>query len=166
MWTPARAQTLQINIERAKGRIPEAIKQAYCIVVTVSDKDDVQAFKITVTEEPHFNIIKADRRSRVQDTAITAEALLPDGPYNLWREGETSRRVKDLAGAFAQLPHLPKMLKASAILDTLVDGCEKGTFVLRLIRPDGTSRSWWMSRPDENVLSIRRSSWCFRKRQN
>jgi len=149
----ARAQTLQINIERAKARIPEAIKQAYCIVVTVSDKDEVQAFKITVSEEPHFNIIKADRRSRVQDTAITAEALLPDGPYNLWREGETSRRVKDLSGAFAQLPHLPKMLKARAILDTLVDGCEKGTFVLRLTRPDGTSRTWWMSRPDENVLS-------------
>ena len=150
---PARAQTMQINIDKAKGRIPEAIKQAYSIVVTVSEKDEAQAFKITVTEDPHFNTIKADRRSRVQDTAITAEALLPDGPYNLWRAGETARRVKNLAGAFAQLPHLPKMLKASAILDTLVEGCEQGTFVLRLTRPDGTSRSWWMSRPDENALN-------------
>ncbi|MBL0059014.1 MAG: ATP-binding protein [Elusimicrobia bacterium] len=150
---PARAQTMQINIDKAKGRIPESIKQAYSIVVTVSDKDDAQAFKITVTEDPHFNTIKADKRSRVQDTAITAEALLPDGPYNLWRAGETARRVKDLAGAFAQLPHLPKMLKATAILDTLVEGCVQGTFVLRLTRPDGTSRSWWMSRPDENALN-------------
>ncbi|MBI4525152.1 MAG: DUF499 domain-containing protein [Deltaproteobacteria bacterium] len=150
---PARAQTLQINIDKAKGRIPEFIKQAYCVVVTVSEKDEAQAFKITVTDEPHFNIIKADKRSRVQDTAITAEALLPDGPYNLWRPGETSRRVKDLAGAFAQLPHLPKMLKTSAILDTLADGCEKGTFVLRLTRPDGTFRTWWMSRPDENAFN-------------
>jgi len=150
---PARAQTLQINIEKSKGRIPEAIKQAYSIVVTVSEKDEAQAFKITVTDEPHFNTIKADSRSRVQDTSITAEALLPDGPYNLWRADETTRRVKDLAGAFAQLPHLPKMLKASAILDTLVEGCEQGTFVLRLTRPDGSSRSWWMSRPDENALN-------------
>lgn len=149
----ARAQTLQINIDKAKGRIPEAIKQAYCIVVTVSEKDEAQAFKITVTDDPHFNVIKSDKRSRIQDTAITAEALLPDGPYNLWRAGETSRRVKDLAGAFAQLPHLPKMLKASAILETLAGGCEKGTFVLRLTRPDGTSRTWWMSRPDENALN-------------
>lgn len=150
---PARAQTLQINIDRAKGRMPEAIKQAYCIVVTVSEKDEVQAFKITVAEEPHFTIIKGDKRSRVQDTAVEAGALLPDGPYNLWRNGEVSRRVKDLAGAFAQLPHLPKMLKAGAILDTLADGCARGTFVLRLVRPDGTSRTWWMSRPDENALS-------------
>jgi len=150
---PARAQTLQINIDKAKGRISEAIKQAYCIVGTVSERDEVQAFKITVSDEPHFNIIKGDKRSRVQDTAVTAEALLPDGPYNLWRPEETSRRVKDLAGAFAQLPHLPKMLKGSAILDTLVGGCETGTFVLRLTRPDGTVRTWWMARPDENALN-------------
>jgi len=149
---PARAQTLQINIEKAKGRIPEAIRQTYSIVVTVSEKNDIQAFKITIIDEPHFNIIKADKRSRIQDTAIAAEALLPDGPYNLWRPGETSRRVRDLAGAFAQLPHLPKMLKASAILDTLAEGCEKGIFVLRLTRPDGTYRTWWMLRPDENAL--------------
>lgn len=149
---PARAQTLQIYIERARNRIPDAIRQAYCIVVAISEKDEAQAFKITVTEEPHFNIIKGDTRSRIQDTAIAAETLMPDGPYNLWHAGETTRRVKDLAGAFAQVPRLPKMLKASAILDTLADGCEQGTFVLRLPRPDGTYRTWWMSRPDEDAL--------------
>jgi hypothetical protein len=84
---------------------------------------------------------------------VTAEAILPDGPYNLWRAGETSRRVKDLSGAFAQMPHLPKMLKASAIVETLASGCAAGTFALRLTRPDGTSRVWWMSRPDENALT-------------
>jgi hypothetical protein len=150
---PARALTLQINIDKAKGRIPESIKQAYCIVVTVSERKEAVAFKISVTEDPQFNIIKSDKRSRLQDTPITAEALLPDGPYNLWRSGETSQRVKVLAGAFAQFPHLPKMLKTSAILDTLVNGCENGTFVLRLTRPDGTSRTWWMSRPDDYAIS-------------
>jgi len=150
---PARAQTLRIYIDTAKGKMPDTIRQAYCIVVTVSEKDDIQAFKITVTDDPHFSIIKSDRRSRVQDTPITAEALLPDGPYNLWKPGETSRRVKDLAGAFAQLPHLPKMLQASTILDTLARGCEDGVFVLRLVRPDKTVRTWWMARPDENALN-------------
>jgi hypothetical protein len=141
-----------MNIEKAKGRVPEAIRQAYSTVVTVSEKNDVQAFKITVSDDPHFTTIKGDKRARIQDTAITAEALLPDGPYDLWKEGETSRRVKDLAGAFAQLPHLPKMLKADAIVDTLVNGCEQGAFVLRLTRPDGSFRTWWRSRPDETAL--------------
>lgn len=148
----ARMQTLATNIEKSKGRVPEAIRQAYCIVVTVSEKNEVQAFKITVSDDSHFTTIKADKRARIQDTAITAEALLPDGPYDLWRQGETSRRVKDLAGAFAQLPHLPKMLKADAIVETLVGGCEQGSFVLRLTRPDGSFRTWWRSRPDETAV--------------
>lgn len=149
----ARLQTLKINIDKARAKVPDAIRQAYCIVVTVSEKDDAQAFKITVTDDPHFETIKGDARSRVQDTAITAEALLPDGPYNLWKGGETSRRVKDLAGAFAQLPHLPKMLKSQAIVETLVEGCVQGTFVLKLTRPDRSFRTWWKSRPDEAALA-------------
>jgi DNA-directed RNA polymerase subunit H (RpoH/RPB5) len=119
----------------------------------VSDKNEVQAFKINVTDEPHFTIIKNDTRSRIQDSSISSEALLPDGPYDLWRQGETSRRVKDLSGSFAQLPHLPKMLKAQAIIDTLVEGCQMGAFVLRLTRPDGSSRTWWYSRPDETAMN-------------
>ena len=75
---------------------------------------------------PTFETIKRDSRSRVKDEKIEADALLPSGPYNLWKGGETSRRVKDLAGAFAQLPHLPKMLKSQAIIETLVEGCAKG----------------------------------------
>ena len=149
----ARLQTLTISIDKARGRIPDAVKQAYCTVVTVSDKNEVQAFKINVVDDPHFTIIKNDTRSRIQDSSIAAEALLPDGPYNLWREGETSRRVEDLSGAFAQLPHLPKMLKAQAITDTLIDGCEAGAFVLKLTRPDGSARTWWHARPDETAMA-------------
>ncbi len=148
----ARMQTLAINIDKARGRVPDAIRQAYCIVVTVSDKNEAQAFRISVTDEPHFETIKKDSRARVQDTAITAETLLPGGPYDLWKGGETSRRVKDLAGAFAQLPHLPKMLKAQAIVQTLVSGCVQGTFVLKLMRPDRTFRTWWRAQPEEGAL--------------
>ncbi len=148
----ARMQTLIINLDKAKGRIPDSIRQVYCTVVTVSDKNEVQAFKVNVIDDHHFTIIKNDPRSRVQDSSISADALLPDGPYDLWREGETSRRVKDLSGSFAQLPHLPKMLKAQAIIDTLLEGCELGAFVLRLTRPDGSVRTWWFSRPDETAM--------------
>ena len=149
----ARMQTLRFYRDKAKARVPESIRQAYCIVVTVSDKNDVQAFKITVGDQPHFETIKKDNRSRVQDTAVTADALVPGGPYSLWRDGETSRRVKDLAGAFAQLPHLPKMLKSQAIVETLVDGCEQGAFVLKLTRPDRTFGTWWRNRPDDVALN-------------
>ncbi len=149
----ARAQTLAIHLDKSRGRIGESIRQAYCVVVTVSDKDEHQAFKITVGDDPHFTTIKNDPRSRVRDAPVTAEALLPGGPYDLWKEGDTVRRVRDLAGAFAQLPHLPKMLKAQAILETLAQGCEQGSFVLTLSRPDGSARTWWRSRSDEAAMS-------------
>ena len=102
--------------------------------------------------KPLFEQIKADSRSRIQDTPISAEALLPDGPYNLWRAGEMSRRVKDLVGAFAQFPHLPKMLNRKAILDTLTGGCVEGMFVLRLTRADRSVKTFWREMPDDIAL--------------
>jgi hypothetical protein len=149
---PVRAQTLSSNISTTKGKISDAIRQAYSVVVTLSESGTIEAFRITVTDEPHFNIIKSERRSRIQDTAITAEALLPSGPYDLWREGETSRLVSHLTSVFAQVPHLPKMLKTSAIHDTVARGCEQGCFMLRLLRPDRTYRTWWFNRPDAELL--------------
>ncbi|MBV8267117.1 MAG: ATP-binding protein [Planctomycetaceae bacterium] len=148
-----RRSTLAANLDAAKKRIPEAVQQAYNIVVTVSKSNEVQAFKLTLdTTRPLFDQTKSDTRSRIQETAVSYEALLPNGPYDLWRSGETSRRVKDLVGAFAQFPHLPKMLNRQAILDTLIHGCREGQFVLRLTRPDRSTRTIWRQSPDESDL--------------
>lgn len=149
---PIRSETLAANVEAARRRVPEAIRQAWCIVVTVSDKNEVQAFKVNPGEEPLFATIKADARSRIQETTISADALLPEGPYDLWRAGEACRRVKDIVGAFAQFPHLPKMLNRQAIVDTVVLGCREGSFVLRATRPDRTVRTLWRQDPDEADL--------------
>jgi hypothetical protein len=148
-----RRETLVANLEAAKKKVPEAVQQAYNIVVTVSDKNEPQAFKLAPdTSRPLFEQIKSDPRSRIQETAISYEALLPEGPYDLWRSGENSRRVKDLVGAFAQFPHLPKMLNRQAILDTLVQGCRDGQFVLRVARPDHSMQTFWRQSPDEADL--------------
>ena len=146
---PIRTVRLLGHLDDAKNKIPDAIRQAYSIVVTVNEKDEIHAFKVTVESDPLFTTIKNDRRARIEDTAINAEALLPDGPYALWQNGETERRVKDLAGAFAQFPHLPKMLRNQEILDTLALGAGQGSFVLRLRRPDGSVRTFWMQQPSE-----------------
>ncbi|MBZ0278398.1 MAG: DUF499 domain-containing protein, partial [Anaerolineae bacterium] len=149
---PIRSQMLETYLDTARKQIPDAIRQMYSMIVTVSQNNDVQAFKIVVTSEALFNILKADKRARIQETAVTADALLPGGPYELWRDDETVRRVKDLVGAFAEVPRLPKMLRRQAILDTLVDGCVRGIFVLRLRRPDGSIRTFWASAPDDVAL--------------
>src|SRR5207249_11632149 len=115
-------------------------------------KNAIHAFKLAVGGDKLFTLIKGDARSRIRDTAISADALLPEGPYNLWREGETARRVKDLVSAFAQFPHLPKMLRRQEILDTLVQGAREGFFVLRCLAADRTARTFWRQEPDEEAL--------------
>ena len=151
---PIRDANLSANISGSRSKITEAIQQAYCIVVTVSEKNEIQAFKITVDGPSLFANIKGDKdnRARIQDTAISAEALLPGGPYDLWRAGEKSRRLNDLVGAFALSPQLPKMLNRRAILDTLILGCKEGQFVLRAVRPDRSVRTFCRQEPDEAAL--------------
>jgi len=149
---PIRSAALSGHLRDAERRVADATQQAWCIVVTMSEKGEPQAFRLSVEDGPLFVQIKNDPRARIQETAVTAETLLPGGPYELWREDEASRWVKDLVGAFAQQPHLPKMLDARAILDTLVQGCREGRFVLKLIRPDRTVRTWWRDEPDETAL--------------
>ena len=134
---------LQSNTDKALEDIMEAIKNAYCIVVTQSAAGDIHAFKIAPSDEPLFLTIKKDSRARIEDNPLSAGALLPGGPYDLWRPGETARRVKDLVGAFAQVPKLPKMLRRWEILETLVEGARQGFFVLRQMRPDKSYRTIW-----------------------
>ena len=104
-----------------------------------------------MTDEPLFTTIKADKRARIQETAISSEAMMPGGPYDLWREGEKSRRVKDLVGAFAQFPKLPKMLRRKDILDTVMQGVQEGIWVAQVVRPDRTTKTFWRTAIDEPV---------------
>ena len=150
---PIREQLLASETRAAASRIPEAIRQAYSVVVTVNEVKKIHAFKIAVTGDPLFTTIKADRRARIQETAISAEAMLPDGPYELWRKDEPARRVRDLVGAFAQDPKLPKMLRHKEILDTILQGIEAGIWVGRTVRPDKTGKTFWRTRVEDTVLS-------------
>ena len=79
--------------------------------------------------------------------------MLPGDPCDLWREDEQSRRVKDLVGAFAQFPKLPKMLRTREILDTVTDGVEAGIWVARLMRPDRSVQTFWRTAIDEPALA-------------
>ena len=147
-----RRQNLEAYTTAAARRIAETLRQAYCIVITISEQNEVQAFKLQVGDGPLFSQIKPDTRARIQETPISADALLPGGPYQLWKDDEDARRVKDLVGAFARFPHLPKMLNRQAILDTVVNGCVDGIFVARLVRPDKSVRTWWRERPEREIL--------------
>ena len=145
---PLRAERLRRQQRQAESDVPGIIRQAYGIVVTVNEGNEVHAFKLPASGQPLFAEIKAHRKSRITDTPVNAEALLPDGPYDLWKDGDESRFASHLAGAFARYPHLPKVLKPKLVTDTVLNGVRDGLFVARLGRPDGSQRTWWRESVD------------------
>ncbi len=145
---PIQEERLRRRLQEARSRLPEMIRQAWSVVVTVDEGNAVHAFKLAAGAGPLFAEIKNDARARIKETAVDAAALLPDSPYDLWREGEEARFVKDLAGAFARHPRLPKVLNPKVLLDTVLQGVERGLLVARLARPDGSARSWWREAVD------------------
>lgn len=142
---------LEGNLRAARGEMGSQIVMAYCIAVTVNEGNDVASYRIHVDNDPLFAKLLADKRLRIEETAVNAEALLPGGPFDLWAEGDKARYVKDLVGAFAATARLPKMLNRSAILETLLQGCAAGDFVLRVTRADKSVRTFWKCRPDDAV---------------
>ena len=146
------------NLEAAKKRVPEAVQQAYNIVVTVSEANEVQAFKLTLDTTSRCSTRSRPTLALASRRRRSATKLLPEGPYDLWRSGETARRVKDLVGAFAQFPHLPKMLRRKEILDTLVQGVLEG-IGWRSYAPDRSVKTFWRTPIDEWRLRIRSRSF-------
>jgi hypothetical protein len=147
--------SLKAHIQVAQQKIPDAVVQSYTIVVDVSEKGTVEAFKITPDEKPLFETIKTDKRSRIKDLPISPETLLPGQPYEFWKLGENTRRATDLFTAFAQFPHLPKMLTKNTIIDTVALGTEQGYFALRLMRPNKSVKTIWRTHPGDSDLQER-----------
>lgn len=147
-----RLEVLKSNIDASKKKIPESIQQAYCLAITVSEKNEIEAYRITVNPDPLFTQIKNKKEIRIQETLLNPEALLPSGPYDLWK-GDQSLPAKNIVTSFAQFTHLPKMINRRGILETLVKGMKDGSLVLKITRPDKTTRTFWREDMEETMRS-------------
>ena len=145
---PAQKERLRARLGEARRNLPGQVRQAYSVVVTLDEDGKVAAFRLPGSAEPLFRQIRDDRRSRVRDQEVNSAALMPDGPYDLWREGEDARPLKDIVGSFSRLPRMPKLLRPELVVDTVMQGVENGRFAARLRRPDGTARTWWREAVD------------------
>ena len=147
---PIRRERLRRHVKQARQELPGVIRQAYGIVVTVNEQNEVHAFKLPGSGQPLFEEIKEHEKARIVDTPVNPEALLPGGPYNLWEEEDDARLASQLSDAFARFPRLPKVLKPELVTGTVLRGVRDGLFVARLKRPDGSARTWWR----EDVESV------------
>jgi hypothetical protein len=56
---------LRDNRRKSRQRVSQMIQQACCICVTVSEENEIEAFRVKVDEPPPFTAIKEDSRSRI-----------------------------------------------------------------------------------------------------
>ena len=77
---PIRAERLRRKLRDARALVPDVVRQAYGVVVTAGRDNAAHAFKLPAAGGPLFPAIKNDERARIKETAVDAEALLPDGP--------------------------------------------------------------------------------------
>ena len=137
--------------------LPEAVVAAYNILLAVDETGQVRAQALPsagVVGQTPFERIKTSlaEEERLLTTTLDPDLILPDSYLEVWREGETARRVTDLMAAFGQFPRLPRLLRPAALYDTLARGVREGALVLRLPRADGSVRTWWRIPPDEDTL--------------
>lgn len=148
----AREAMLANESNKARRRVALGVRQAWTVIVAADEGGGIGAFRLSPSADPLFLAVKADARARIEETAIEPQALLPEGPYDLWREDEASRRVKTLVEAFAEDPALPRMIGRKGVRDTVSAGVREGAFVASLRRPDGSVRTWWRTELEESAF--------------
>ena len=150
---PIREQMLGVETRTASGRIPDAIRQAYSIVVTVNEANEIHAFKIALTGDPLFITIKADRRARIQETAISAEAMMPGGPTIFGERMKPHAASETWWGPSPRMPNYPRCCATRRSRTQSYKGIEAGIWVGRTMRPDRTYKTYWRTPVDDVALN-------------
>jgi hypothetical protein len=143
--------------QEAANNLPEAVVGAYNLLVTVDEAGEARTQTLRHAEGCAFDRIKAtlSEEERILLTTLDPDLLLPGSYLDLWRPEEESKRVENLMAAFGQFPRLPRLLRPEALYDSLRRGVQEGTLVLRLVRGDGSVRTFWRIPPDEETLRRR-----------
>lgn len=142
--------------QASQDGLPDAVRATYSVLLAVDETGRVVAKSIpSEIGHPPFERIKKllSESERLLVSTLDPDLLLPGSYFELWGPHEESKKVKDLVSAFAQFPRLPRLLRPRALRDTLVRGVQEGKFVLRLVRDDGSARTFWMLPPDEDTLA-------------
>ena len=154
MLTEYQKRELPRRKQEATNNLPEAVVGAYNLLVAVDEDGEVRVQTLRHGEGSAFERIKATllEEERIILTTLDPELLLPGSYLDLWRPDEESKRVETLIQAFGQFARLPRLLRPEALYDSLRRGVREGLLVLRIVRGDGSVRTFWRIPPDEETL--------------
>ncbi len=141
----------------AANNLPEAVIGAYNLLVAVDETGEIRVQSLRHAEGTAFDRVRNTlvEEERILVTTLDPDLLLPGSYLDLWGPEEESKRVTALMEAFGQFTRLPRLLRPEALHDSLRRGVQEGTLVLRLIRGDGSLRTFWRIPPDDDTMHRR-----------
>ena len=152
---PQKALLLQRKRDDEAG-IADSIKSTYSVLIEVDEAGSIKTRRLPSGPESPFERVKTFlvEAERLLTTALYPDLLVPDSPFELWGDDETSKPVQGLYGMFASLHRLPRLLGQKVFVETLQRGVTEGRVVLRFVRPDGSQHTYWReSPPDADLLN-------------
>jgi hypothetical protein len=154
--------TTQQDILRTRKRedetgIVDSVASTYSVLIEVDEAGEIRAHLLSPGPESPFERVKTFlvEAERLLTTALDPDLLVPDSPFELWGDDETSKPVQGLYRMFASLPRLPRLLGRKVFVETLQRGVREGRIVLRSVRPDGSQHTYWRESPPDEDLSNR-----------
>ena len=154
--------TTQQDILRTRKRedetgIVDSVASTYSVLIEVDEAGEIRAHLLSPGPESPFERVKTFlvEAERLLTTALDPDLLVPDSPFELWGDDETSKPVQGLYRMFASLPRLPRLLGRKVFVETLQRGVTEGRIVLRAVRSDGSQRTYWRESPPDEDLSNR-----------
>jgi hypothetical protein len=154
----AQHKKLASEMQKLNSSLPNTVMAAWSVLVALDESGTIKAELLKTIPSnqnatPFERVVFALRESeRLAPERIDPELLLPDSYLNLWRSDQTALSVETLVNSFGQFTRLPRLLRRSVLEESLKGGVLAGTFVLRLVRSDGSIRTIWRQSPSAEDL--------------
>lgn len=154
----AQQKKLASEMQKSNNELPVMVQGTWSVLVAADESGAIKAELLKTlpgnqNATPFERIVAMLRESeRLAPERIDPELLLPGSYFNLWRAGQTSLPVPELANDFGQFTRLPRLMRRAVLDESLRQGAQIGVFVLRLVRDDGSARTIWRQAPSEEDL--------------
>ena len=158
---PERLSEVQDKIRDAERELPNRILNAYTNIVHWDTSGEIAVSSVHQQGGSLWERMKKTQTLDLKEEHFTPATLLPGKSLGkaIWGDERQERYLDDVKKMFAQDSKLPRILNQTAILNTISEGCKRGLWVLEMPRADGSLRTVWLEKPNEDVMKSHRTKW-------
>jgi hypothetical protein len=131
------------RLKEAEARLPGALTTAYRHILVPADKKTLRPFDMGIGTFSGRTTLSSKVLEKLAGEQILDKldpAIMIGPRFGLWPDDQELINVKTLADYFAQLTHLPRLLNADVLPETLAKGVQRGLFGYAL--GDGDKRQF------------------------